>query len=212
VLPLRSGGTRADRVDARRRTLTANPRFGSRRGAERLLAIVIVLGVVAAVVVVVGLLVDQPPAVPAADSGPASPLQGRMATVIRVVDGDTIVVEIDGRTERVRYIGVDAPELANAESGSPADCGADAATEANRDLVAGRQLVLETDVTDRDRFGRLLRHPWLDQGGARLVTELLVARGALEARSYPPDELHDDRLAAAERSARAEGAGLWGTC
>lgn len=136
-----------------------------------------------------------------------------VARVERIVDGDTIVVELDGRQERVRYVGVDAPELPNAERGTPAECGALEASHANRALVLDRTVELERDRSDRDRFGRLLRHVWTTADGERrLVSELLVRRGAIEARSYPPDTRHDARLDAAERSARDEEAGIWGAC
>jgi micrococcal nuclease len=134
---------------------------------------------------------------------------GQLARVLRVVDGDTIVVSIEGTMERVRYIGVDAPELARAGDGLVAECGANAARAANEELVADAEVRLERDVSDRDRFGRLLRHVWL---GDTLVTEALAARGAVEARSYPPDIALDGRLSAAEDEARAARAGMWGQC
>ena len=131
------------------------------------------------------------------------------AVVTRVIDGDTIVVRVDGREERVRYIGVDAPELAGDRSGERAECGGEQARAANEDLVAGATVELERDVSDRDRFGRLLRHVWVNGG---LVSEELAREGFVEARSYPPDTGRDGQLDAAERAARADGAGLWGAC
>ena len=131
---------------------------------------------------------------------------------MRVVDGDTIIVRVGGREERVRYIGVNAPELANLERGVDAECGALEAALANRELVEGRSVALERDVTDRDRFGRLLRHVWVDRDGWRLVTEALVDSGAIRARSYPPDTSRDPQLDAAERAARLSGRGMWGSC
>lgn len=191
---------------------------------ERLLAILIVLGLGALLVAVVGVL-NAPPAPtaprasdgpvgspgPVGSFGPLAPVErGR---VVRVADGDTVTVEIGGERERVRYVGVDAPEVANAGSGSPAECGADAATAANRALVEGVELVLERDATDRDRFGRLLRHPWIVVDGEwRYVSEELVRSGAIEARTFEPDTLHDERLDRAEREARDAAAGIWGSC
>lgn len=188
---------------------------------ERLLGILAVLAV-AAVMVGVLAVVTGPgedtlvrgtplPARSPAGEGPSGELES--AVVVRIADGDTITVEIDGRRERVRYVGVDAPEVANAERGSPAECGADEATDANRALVEGVELTLEGDATDRDRFGRLLRHVWISPDGEWLhVGEALVAEGWVEARSFPPDTLHDARLDRAERTARAERAGIWGLC
>lgn len=188
---------------------------------ERLLGILAVLAGTAVLVAVIALLTapDDPPVmrgtpVPALSpgtEGPEGPLE--WGTVIGVADGDTITVEIDGDRERVRYVGVDAPEVANADSGMPAECGADEATDANRALVDGEELALERDRSDRDRFGRLLRHPWRQvDGGWTLVTEALVADGWVEARSYSPDTRHDGRLDGAERAARAADRGQWGAC
>jgi len=177
---------------------------------ERLLALVIVLVLAAAVVVAVAPLGTPDGSTPAAD-GPRGPLE--TARVVRVSDGDTVTIDIDGRRERLRYIGVDAPELANADAGLPAECGAEAARDANQALVADADIALERDDSDRDRFGRLLRHPWMQRDGEwLLVTEALVADGTAEARSFPPDTLHDARLDDAERQARARGAGIWGSC
>ncbi len=178
---------------------------------ERLLGIVIVL-VLAGALVVVALSQDGAAAPdPVASGGPQGELdRGR---VVRIADGDTVTVEISGARERVRYVGIDAPEVANQQTGRTAECGADAATEANRELVEGAELVLERDATDRDRFGRLLRHPWIQRDGAwTYVSEALVAAGAVEARTFEPDTLHDERLDRAERAARGAGTGIWGTC
>jgi micrococcal nuclease len=152
-------------------------------------------------------LVARPEAAPATDLDIAE--QGQ---VVRVVDGDTIIVRIDDREERVRYIGVNAPELASVERGVDAECGALEAALANRELVEGRSVALERDVTDRDRFGRLLRHVWVDLDGWRLVTEALVESGAIRARSYPPDTSRDRQLDAAEGAARSAGHGIWAGC
>ena len=175
--------------------------------AERLLGIVLVLGVMVAVILAVALLTDGEAAAPS--GGPT----GVEATVVHVTDGDTIVVIVDGARERVRYVGIDAPEVANAAAGTGAECGGDAARQENADLVAGQQVLLERDVSDRDRFGRLLRHVWVaDDERWLLVGERLVETGAVEARSYPPDTTRDRRLDAAERRARDAGVGVWGSC
>jgi len=184
----------------------------TRARPERLLAIVLVLLVTGVIVVAVAALFGEGlRARPDPTDAPSGQLTE--ARVIRVVDGDTVVVAIGGREERLRYVGVDAPELADPESGTPAECGGLEATEANRAIVLGRTLALESDVSDRDRFGRLLRHPWITVGGEpTLVTEILVRDGAVEARSYPPDTRHDARLEVAERLARRQDAGIWGGC
>lgn len=178
-----------------------------RAGASpaRLAGMVLVLVLAAVAAVAVAMLTGAPDAAPDAAS--------ELVTVERVVDGDTVLVEIDGRVERVRYVGIDAPELAPVDAGRTADCFGPEARERHAELVAGRQLRMTRDHSDRDRFDRLLRHAWVEVDGEWVhVGELLVAAGAARARSYPPDTALDSRLAAAERRASDGGAGLWGAC
>ena len=132
------------------------------------------------------------------------------ATVLEVVDGDTLDVRIHTTTERVRLIGIDAPEVVE-----PAACFAHNATEYLRSLVAGAGgiVILEKDRSDTDRFGRLLRYVWLDARGKRLLlNEALAAGGYVRADAYPPDVKYQDRLFTAEHTARSENRGLWAAC
>lgn len=181
---------------------------------ERLLALLIVCGVAAVLGLTVALIggVDPGRLAPRdGDDGPRGDVE--VGRVIRIADGDTVTIEVDGRRERLRYIGVDAPEMARADMGAPAECGAAQALDANRRLVDGRELVLERDVSDRDRFGRLLRHPWLaSDDGWILVSEALVSDGVIEARTFEPDTLREARLDQAEREAREQQLGIWGSC
>jgi endonuclease YncB( thermonuclease family) len=82
-----------------------------------------------------------------------------LARVLDVIDGDTINVVVSDRMEKVRYIGVDSPELHHPTKG--AEPGGREATEANRQLVAGEQVRLELDVQERDRYGRLLAYVYV---------------------------------------------------
>jgi micrococcal nuclease len=149
-----------------------------------------------------------PAPIPGAPAHPTGPTQD--ATLVRVVDGDTIRVMVGGVEERVRYIGIDTPEL-NTSSPATPDPYAEAATEANARLLAEGRLVLEKDVSERDQYGRLLRNVWLESAGAwRLVHLDLVAEGYAQVSTYPPDVKYVDTLLAAQRAAREEGRGLWG--
>jgi len=112
--------------------------------------------------------------------------------VIDVIDGDTIEVEIEGRSYRVRYIGMDAPEAG-------ALCG-DVATDANADLVEGQTVRLVRDVSPTDRYDRLLRYVYV---GDVFVNAELIRRGVAEAQRYPPDTTEAPALEAAEAEARA---------
>ena len=131
--------------------------------------------------------------------------QPDQATVTRVVDGDTIVVNIAGSEYRVRYIGVDTPE-----STTKQECYGREATHFNRSLVNGQTVRLERDVSETDRFGRLLRYVYLPNG--EMVNEVLVREGYALVRSFPPDVKYQERLRAAEREARLARRGLWADC
>jgi micrococcal nuclease len=135
---------------------------------------------------------------------------------VRITDGDTIRVLMDGVEHRLRYIGIDTPE--SVAPNSPIEPYAIAATEANARLVDGERVVLERDVSETDRFDRLLRYVWLEPDIAnratdddvwRLVNLELVRMGLAEAVDFPPDVKHSAILEAAESEARAAGRGLW---
>lgn len=128
--------------------------------------------------------------------GPPSP--GADASVVEVIDGDTLVVLAGGAREVVRLIGINAPERG--------ECGADPATDRLAGLVSGAQVTLVRDVSDRDQFGRLLRYVRI---GADDVGERLVREGLAVARRYPPDVDAAETYEAAEEAAREAGLGLW---
>lgn len=144
------------------------------------------------------------------DSGQTTTLE--KAEVVRVVDSDTIIVVLAGQEERLRYIGIDAPESVTPDQ--PVECFGPEAHDANAGFVDDRTVFLEADVENRDRFGRLLRYVYISEadGNLLMVNEALVAGGFAEARTYPPNELHQDELAAAEDRAFDAAAGLWGAC
>src|SRR6185436_19051123 len=96
----------------------------------------------------------DPTPLPPAGEAPTGPTE--QALVIDIVDGDTIKVQIDGEVYPLRYIGIDSPER-----GLPY---ADEATAADEELVGGSTVFLEKDVSETDRFGRLLRYVWLARG------------------------------------------------
>jgi micrococcal nuclease len=131
------------------------------------------------------------------------------AQVVRVVDGDTIRVRLGGRTERVRYIGVDTPE--SVKPGTPVQCYAKRAAAANAALVAGREVRLVGDVEHRDRYGRLLAYVYRVGDGA-FVNALLVRDGYARTLTIAPNVAHAGELARLARAARTAGRGLWRAC
>jgi len=132
-------------------------------------------------------------------------LTGEAAQVTRVVDGDTIEVQIAGATYRVRYIGIDTPETVDPRR--PVGCYGREASERNRQLVEGKTVGLEKDVSETDDFGRLLRYVWVD---GEMVNATLVREGYATAATYPPDVKHQELFLSLQQEAIEAGRGLWG--
>jgi micrococcal nuclease len=116
-------------------------------------------------------------------------------TVIQVIDGDTIVIE---GGNHVRYIGIDSPESNEFYYAE--------ARQMNADLVEGKQVRLESDVTDKDKYGRLLRYVY---AGDTLVNAEIVRQGCAWATAYPPDIKYQVYLEAMEKEARQLKRGFW---
>jgi micrococcal nuclease len=126
------------------------------------------------------------------------------AACTRVVDGDTIEVSIAGEIYTVRYIGIDTPELDDSRSEYRAL--AEEATQANQDLVEGKIVSLAKDVSETDRYDRLLRYVFV---GYDFVNAELVSDGYAWAKSYPPDTKYDGLFHDLESEAENEGLGVW---
>lgn len=139
-----------------------------------------------------------------AASGPAEP---ERAQVLRVVDGDTIEVELDGAEEDVRYIGVDTPETV--KPGSPVECFGPQASARNHELVDGETVRLVFDEELRDDYGRLLAYVYAD---GRLVNARLVAGGYARTLEIAPNTAMAAELARLEERAAVAGRGLWSAC
>ena len=124
--------------------------------------------------------------------------------VVRVVDGDTIHVRLGDRVEKVRYIGVNTPEIHHPTTGR--EPGGGEALRVNEELVSGQRVRLELDVQSRDRYGRLLAYVWV---GDLMVNAELVRRGFAQTMTVPPNVRHQGLFLRLEREARAVGRGLW---
>lgn len=127
------------------------------------------------------------------------------AEVVRVVDGDTIQVDIDESLYKVRYIGIDTPETVHPQK--PVEYFGKEASEKNRELVEGKEVHLEKDISETDKYGRLLRYVWVDD---LFVNAELVRLGYAHVATYPPDVKYQDLLLQLEREAEEAGLGLWG--
>lgn len=127
--------------------------------------------------------------------------------VIRVVDGDTVDVRLDGRGERVRLIGINTPE--SVDPRRPVQCfGKEAAAKA-RELLENQNVWLEADAgrEDRDDFGRLLRYVWLPDG--RMFNLEMLLQGYANAFTVGAPHAYDDLFRRAARAARDGKTGLW---
>ena len=125
-------------------------------------------------------------------------------SVVRVVDGDTIAVQLADRVEKIRYIGVNAPEIHHPIRGE--EPGGREAAEVNRRLVAGRHVRLELDVRTRDRYGRLLAYVW---AGDTMVNAELVRLGYAQVMTVPPNVKYQHLFVKLQREARDAHRGLW---
>lgn len=147
-------------------------------------------------------------AAPVEQTNPTGLQSGVAVEVSRVIDGDTIEVNVSGRIYTVRYIGIDSPETVNPRT--PIQCFGPEASQKNTELVAGKTVYLERDIIDTDRYGRLLRYVWLEN--QVLVNETLVIEGFAKADAHPDYTKHTERLSAAQDQARKLRNGMWGQC
>ncbi len=132
------------------------------------------------------------------------------AEVVSVIDGDTVELTIGGTRERVRLLGIDAPE--SVAVNVPEQCfGAEASAALAELLPPGTAVEITRDAESRDRYGRLLLYLVRSSDGL-FVNEWLVASGYAAAVSYEPNTAHRPALAGAERRATAGPTGLWATC
>ncbi len=141
---------------------------------------------------------------------PGQPTLTPNATVERVVDGDTIVADIDGRSERVRLLGIDTPE--SVAQTRPDQCfGAEASDYLKFLLPEGTAITLIRDTEARDQYDRLLAY--VVRSDDQLFVNLdLLERGYAGVLIYPPNDHYADLFTRAESTAASADVGLWGVC
>lgn len=130
--------------------------------------------------------------------------QELLSKVIKVIDGDTIKLE---NGEVVRYIGIDTPETVHPSE--PVQCFGKQASDKNKELVEGKMVRLEKDITDKDKYGRLLRYVWV---GDLFVNDYLVREGYAYSYTYPPDVKYSEQFVQAQKEAKEGNRGLWNAC
>ena len=138
--------------------------------------------------------------------------------VVYVVDGDTVHVRIENRVEKVRYLGINAPEIPHPHRGAPPPrphahgafprtaAAGDAAKRINLDLAGGQHVRLELDRQHRDEHGRLLAYVW---AGEMMLNAEMLKRGYAEVMSIPPDLRYRALFTRLQNEARQAGRGLW---
>lgn len=156
----------------------------------------------AVLLIVVALLVLRP-----WEGGGESGTAAATVRVLRVVDGDTIEIELDGGREDLRMIGIDTPETV--KPGAPVQCYGPQASSFTHRLLEGRTVRVVFGVERRDVYGRLLGYVHLD---GRLVNAMLVRRGLARTLTIPPNDRLAPLFDRLELDAARAGRGLWDAC
>jgi micrococcal nuclease len=130
---------------------------------------------------------------------------GEAYLVTRVVDGDTILIDLDGTEERVRLIGVDTPESVHPNDEKNVPYG-EIAAAFTKERLEGKRVRIELDAQERDRYGRLLAYVYTDD---EMFNETLLSEGHAQIATYPPNVRYVETFASLQKDARARGIGLW---
>ena len=155
---------------------------------------------------------------PIATTSASLGIDGERAYVIKVVDGDTFSAKggpasgWEGEEVTVRFIGIDTPETVDPRR--PVGCFGKQASNETKSILSGKMVILQRDISDKDKYGRLLRYVFLplDDGRTLFVDDYLVREGFARVYTYPPDVKYNEQLREAEREARENNRGLWGRC
>jgi endonuclease YncB( thermonuclease family) len=143
----------------------------------------------------------------------SAPLEPKNQFVVsKVVDGDTVQIQLDSQTQSVRLIGINTPETVDPRR--PVECFGKEASNELKKLLEGKSVILEKDVSETDRYGRLLRFVYLPLANGELlfVNDYLVREGFAYASTYPPDVLMSQQFKSAQEHAQSQKKGLWGSC
>lgn len=127
--------------------------------------------------------------------------------VVKVVDGDTIDVSVDGKVERLRLIGIDTPETKDPRKG--VECFGKEANNITTEILLGKNVSLESDETqsDKDRYGRLLRYVFIEDGTN--FNEYMIREGYAYEYTYDSAYKYQEKFINAEINARENNRGLW---
>ncbi len=134
---------------------------------------------------------------------------GERVFVTKVIDGDTI--EIEGG-QKVRLVGIDTPETVDPRR--PVGCFGKEASNEVKKLLSGKGIIMQKDISDTDKYGRLLRYVYLplESGQMLFINDYLVREGFARVYTYPPDVKFNEQFVEADREARENQRGLWKSC
>lgn len=134
-----------------------------------------------------------------------------LGKVVRIVDGDTF--EIEGG-QKVRLIGIDTPETV--APNKPVACFGQEASNKTKEIIMGQEVKLEKDISETDKYGRLLRYVYVANPEATsesvFVNDFLVKSGYAQVSTYPPDVKYQNLFLESQRYAKENNLGLWGKC
>ncbi|NLK45021.1 MAG: hypothetical protein GX300_11590 [Tissierellia bacterium] len=131
--------------------------------------------------------------------------EANTARVKRVVDGDTIIVDFNGKEERVRLIGVDTPESVHPDVAKNLPEGK-VASDFTKLMLDGKEIELEFDVQERDHYGRILAYVWLD---GVMHNKTLLEEGYARLATYPPNVKYVEEFTKIQEEARKNNKGFW---
>lgn len=142
-----------------------------------------------------------------ADDLPVASPSAAFYQVVRVIDGDTIVVKINDKNETVRLIGINSPEVNDPRK--PVECFGHEASNKAKEILTGKKVRLEADPTqsDRDKYGRLLRYVFLKDGTN--FNQLMIEQGYAFEYTYHFPYRYQKEFKQAQKKAEKEGMGLW---
>ncbi|MDO8577203.1 MAG: thermonuclease family protein [Candidatus Daviesbacteria bacterium] len=146
---------------------------------------------------------------PIATGSATAGVEGEKVLVTKVVDGDTIVVNGEST---VRFIGIDTPETVDPRR--PVGCFGKEASNETKSLLSDKEVILQKDVSETDKYKRLLSYVFLPLPDGRIlfVNDYLVREGFAKVLTYPPDVKYNEQFRQAEKEARENNRGLWGKC
>ncbi|WP_440604594.1 thermonuclease family protein [Bacillus sp. GB_SG_008] len=128
----------------------------------------------------------------------------KTANVLEVIDGDTIKIKLDDKEETVRMILVDTPETKHPSK--PVQPFGPEASDFTKKELSGKQIGLELDAQERDKYGRLLAYVWLDD---QLFNGTLLEKGYARVAVFPPNTKYVDQFRKIQDAARNSKTGIW---